>query len=654
MCGICGFVDFARGSNGEAMATRVGAMAAAIAHRGPDGADTWTDPAAGIALGHRRLSIIDLSDEGRQPMHSADGRYVVSYNGEIYNFPELRAELEKLGHGFRGHSDTEVMLAAIVQWGLEGAIGRCVGMFAIALWDRETRKLYLVRDRLGIKPLYYARLGRNFLFGSELKALRVHHAFNAPIDRDVLALYLQRNWIPAPWSIYEGVYKLPPATILELDTTDPEAAPRLTRFWSIDDFVDGAGSDARKDEDLEQELDDLLRLAVRQRMIADVPFGVFLSGGIDSSTVAAMMQAQSGEPIRTFTIGFDNQVYDEARDARAVANHLGTKHSELYLGDDDLRAVLPRLPAIYDEPFADSSQIPTFLVSQMARRDVTVCLAGDGGDEMFGGYNRYLWCDRIMRKTGRLPPAVRRGLAGSLMGVPPHLWTAGFDRINPLLPGRLRQRDAGDKLHKLARALAAEDIGAMYDDILTFWPKGTLTPGASPAADLIGQRENWPSLDDPRRLMMYLDSRAYLPDDLLTKVDRASMAVSLEVRVPMIDHRVVAFSWGLPERLLFAEGKGKHLLRRVLYRYVPPELVERPKWGFQVPVHTWLRGPLREWAEDLLDEAAIRREGWLDPAPIRRQWQQHLSGRYNWQHSLWGVLMFQSWLREETAQANAA
>lgn len=645
MCGICGFLDFTRAGNGEAMAATVTGMAAAIAHRGPDGADAWVDPTAGVALGHRRLAIIDLSDEGRQPMHSADGRYVVSYNGEIYNFPELRGELEVLGHSFRGHSDTEIMLAAIVQWGLEAAIGRCVGMFALALWDRQMRKLFLVRDRLGIKPLYYTRMGRHFLFGSELKALRAHHAFAAEIDRDVLALYLQRNWIPAPWSIYSGVYKLPPATILEFDTTAPRPEPRLSQYWSVDDFIANTGHDTRSDADLEQELDVLLRLSVSQRMISDVPFGVFLSGGIDSSTVAAMMQAQSRDPISTFTIGFDNQVYDEARDAKAVAEHLGTDHHELYLNDDDLRAVLPRLPAIYDEPFADSSQIPTFLVSQMARRDVTVCLAGDGGDEMFGGYNRYLWCDRIMRKTQRLPKALRRVLAGSLNGVPPHLWTAGFDRINPLLPDRLRQRDAGDKLHKLARALAADDVGAMYDDILTFWPPGFLTPGTQPAADLIGDRQGWPALDDPRRLMMYLDTRSYLPDDLLTKVDRASMAVSLEVRVPMIDHRVVAFSWGLPDRMLFSQGRGKHLLRQVLYRYVPPALVERPKWGFQVPVHTWLRGPLRAWAEDLLDERSLRRDGLLDPGPIRRQWQQHLSGRRNWQHSLWGVLMFQSWLR---------
>ncbi len=650
MCGITGYLDLKAEGAAGVMAETVGRMADTLAHRGPDDAGIWCDAAAGIALGYRRLAIIDTSKNGRQPMHSPCARYVICYNGEVYNFPALRQELEEKGHRFRGGSDTEVVLAAISEWGLEAAVHRFVGMFAFALWDRGKRRLHLVRDRLGIKPLYYLHLGDRLLFGSELKALRAHPAFAQGVDRDALALYLVRKWIPAPWSIYEGVRKLPPASILTLDASKAGADPAITTFWSMRQVAEAGLAEPLQapPDEIADELDGLLRDAVRGRMIADVPLGVFLSGGIDSSTVTALMQAQSNRPVRTFTIGFHDQTYNEAADAKAVARHLGTDHTELYLGDDDLRAVLPRLPRIYDEPFADSSQIPTFLVSEMARRDVTVCLAGDGGDEMFGGYNRYLWGSRIAHGTGRLPAPVKAAMGGGLRLLSAAAWTSLFDRIGPFLPPRLRQRDAGGKLHKLADVLSSRDIGDFYGRIMTSWHgAGDVVHGGRAAADLIASADPWGREIDPRRQMMGLDAVSYLPDDLLAKVDRASMAASLEVRVPLIDHRVAAFAWRLPSALLFANGRGKDILRRVLYRYVPERLMERPKWGFQVPTNDWLRGPLKEWAEHLLDEARLRREEYLDPVPIRRLWQQHLSGSHDRQEQLWTVLMFQSWLEEQ-------
>ncbi len=621
-------------------------MADSLHTRGPDDSGVWSDPAAGVALGFRRLSIIDLSPLGHQPMISGNSRYVLTYNGEVYNFRELRADLEAAGVSFRGHSDSEVVLEGFALWGLEATVRRMIGMFALALWDREKRELHLARDRLGIKPLYWGRQGDLYLFGSELKAFRQHPRFAAEIDRDSLASYMRFAYVPTPHSIYRGVRKLEPGTILTLaDGREPKAQT----YWCMADVVRQGRAEPLDIGDAEavDRLDDLLRDAVGRRMVADVPLGAFLSGGIDSSTVVALMQAQSNRPVRSFSIGFHEADFDEAVHAKAVAGHLDTDHTELYVSPERARSVIPMLPRIYDEPFADSSQIPTFLVSELARRHVTVSLSGDGGDELFAGYNRYVLASQIWSSIGWAPAGMRCGVAHALRLLSPESWS----RLFSVLPHRLRPAQAGDKIHKLARVLGAgpDDV---YRRLVSQWdPPDRLVPNAREHKGALfdGHADNL--LPDQLGRMQYLDSITYLPDDILTKVDRASMAVSLEARVPLLDHRVVEFVWRLPKQFKMRNGQTKWLLRRVLDRYVPRNLIERPKMGFGVPIDAWLRGPLRDWAESLLDETRLRQEGFLDPAPIRLSWQEHCSGIRNWHYPLWTVLMFQAWLDENSGNA---
>lgn len=649
MCGISGGLQL--GLNCGEWEDVLSRMGAALRHRGPDDGGVWYDAEAGVGLVHRRLSIVDLSPAGHQPMHSADGRYVISFNGEIYNFTALRRELESYGHGFRGHSDTEVMLAAFSRWGIEAAVKRFIGMFAFAVWDAQARVLYLCRDRAGEKPLYYGWIGDTFLFGSELKALRAHPAWRGEIDRDVLPLFLRYNYVPAPYSIYKGVRKLTPGTILSVS---PDGAARNGNcrpqpYWTAREAAEeGVRHPFRGSaEEAVAELERLLSEVVAGQMVADVPLGAFLSGGIDSSLVVALMQAQSAAPVKTFTIGFHEAGYNEAEFAKAVAAHLKTDHTELYVTPKEAMDVIPRLPTLYDEPFADSSQIPTFLISEMTRRHVTVSLSGDGGDELFGGYNRYLWGRSIWDKIGWVPLRLRRAAAGGVVSISPATWDAAFG----VLPRSLRHATPGDKLHKMAEILSVEDTEAMYRRLVSSWHRpGELVRGGSEPPTALTDDTCWADLADFVQRMMYFDLITYLPDDILVKVDRAAMGVSLETRVPYLDHRVIEFAWRVPLALKIRDGKGKWLLRQVLYKYVPPVLVERPKAGFGVPIDAWLRGPLHEWAEGLLDERRLRREGYFEPGPIRKKWDEHLSGSANWMFCLWSVLMFQSWL-ESVRQA---
>lgn len=651
MCGIAGIAN----CHSRDLSPLVESMVQSIRYRGPDDSGRWCDEQAGVGLGHARLSILDLSPEGHQPMHSVSGRYVISYNGEVYNFGVLRRELEDAGARFRGHSDTEVMLAAIERWGLPQAVTRFVGMFAFALWDRAERTLYLVRDRLGIKPLYYGWAGRSFLFSSELKPLLTYKGFEAETDRGALTSFMRLGYVPAPLSIYRDVYKLMPGCWLAVPVDssqdgfspypdDPDASWKPVRYWDARQVVESGFANPFDGSEAEAlaELDQRLRDAVQLRMIADVPLGAFLSGGIDSSLVVALMQAQSAYPVRTFTIGFHEDGYNEAVYAKKVAQHLGTRHTELYVTPQQAQAVIPRLPAMYDEPFADSSQIPTFLISELARRHVTVALSGDGGDELFAGYNRYFWIRRLWRHLDHLPMPVRRMTAAAIQSVSPHTWARLFEKCERVLPSL---PNPGEKLHKLSALLSLPDPDTMYLDMISLWrdPASVVKHGREPLTAAT-DRTQWAALDDFTLRMMYLDLITYLPDDILTKLDRASMAVSLEARVPLLDHRVVEFAWRLPLQFkIRREGEGKWLLRRLLDRYVPRTLFERPKMGFGIPLDSWLRGPLREWAEDLLDENRLRREGYFLSDPIRKTWKEHLSGRRNWQYLLWNVLMFQAW-----------
>lgn len=661
MCGITGFVGYGGLSSG-AVHTVALRMGEAIRHRGPDDSGIWQDAVAQVALVHRRLSILDLSPAGHQPMVSVSGRYVLVFNGEIYNHLDLRSSLENVGSGgaawvgWRGHSDTETLLAGIQAWGLEETLRRSTGMFAIALWDRQERSLSLARDRMGEKPLYYGRQRGIFLFGSELKALKAHPAFENEINRDAIALQLRHNYIPAPYSIYQGIKKLPPGTILRLDSgaltgcsvvDDMAAKP----YWSLADAVERGRADPFTGSDAEAvvALDGLLRAAVARQMVSDVPLGAFLSGGIDSSTIVALMQSQSTRPVKTFTIGFNEAGYNEAEHAKSVARHLGTEHTELYVTSAQARDVIPRLPALYDEPFSDASQIPTFLVSEMTRQHVTVSLSGDAGDELFGGYNRYLWAKNVNRFFG-LPGFVRRAVVGGLTSLPPATWNKLFSTAGRVTPKRLRYDNPGDKIHKLAGLLGISRKEDIYKHVVSHWhtPGDVVFDASEPRTEI-----SHPNFDlelaGYENRMMYLDAATYLPDDILVKVDRASMAVSLETRVPFLDHQIVEFACKLPLSLKIRHGQGKWILRQLLHNYVPQELIDRPKMGFGVPIEHWLRGPLRDWAESLLDESRLHREGFFNPVPIRQKWAEHLGGKRNWQYQLWNVLMFQAWLEAQRA-----
>ena len=652
MCGIAGVWD-RRTPPAAEITNRLEAMSAALAHRGPDDAGAFVDETTGVGLGHRRLAVIDCSPTGHQPMTSADGRFTVVTNGEIYNYVELRQQLRRAGREFRGTSDTEVLLAGFERWGVRRTLERANAMFAVAVWDAQERCLYLARDRFGEKPLYYGWAGKTLLFGSELKALQAHPEFLPEVDRDALTLYFRHNCIPAPRSVYAGVAKIPPGCLVRIEASCPAGTlPDPEAYWSLADVAE-AGSRGRGDFDLDaalSELDAVLGQAVRIRMRSDVALGAFLSGGIDSSLVVALMQAHGRGKVRTFTIAFDDGAFDESRHAAAVASHLGTAHTELLVTADDALGVIPSLAELYDEPFADSSQIPQAVLARLTRKDVTVALSGDGGDELFGGYNRYAFAAAYWHRLERVPRPARRALAGVLDAFPPGRWDSVAERLSPLLPPRLRVRMPGTKIHKAARVLGAGGLQEVHKLLASHeHDLGRLVLGGREPPTVLDATDSWPALSEPIEQMLYLDTMTYLPDDILTKVDRATMAVALETRLPFLDPAVAELAWRTPFEAKVHQGTGKWILRQLLHRYVPAELVERPKAGFGVPLGQWLRGPLRPWAEELLSPALVRRQGFLAPEPVRTLWEAHQSGRRDAPYELWDVLMFQAWLGAQPA-----
>ena len=640
MCGIAGMVDWRAATSADALRSIADAMIETVRHRGPDAGDVWVEAEGGVALGQRRLAIIDLSPGGAQPMHSADRRFVITFNGEIYNYRDIRRELQAAGHSMRSDSDTEVLLEACALWGVEAAIERAIGMFAFALWDRKTRSLTLARDRLGIKPLYYAASPERILFASQLKAFRPAPHWKPTIDEDAVVGYLRHAYIAQPRTIYREAEKLAPGHIL---TLRGGSTPSPKCFWDLRGIA--VAGQRRNDpvpdpREAADRLDALLRDSVKLRMIADVPLGAFLSGGIDSSTVVALMQAQSTRAVKTFSIGFHESGYDEAQCAKQVAAHLGTDHTEFYVEPRHALDVIPHLADWFDEPFADPSQIPTYLVSELTRKHVTVALSGDGGDELFAGYNRYVWAERLARAVNLVPRPLRGASAAALRALAPQTWNWLFGFV----PAAWRPALPGDKLHKITTLLDNPQPDAIYRRLVSQWehPEEVAAAGREPRGPM------WdPTIArDFRDLvprMQFLDMITYLPDDILTKVDRATMAVGLEGRVPLLDHRVVAYSWSLPLEFKLRGGRSKWLLRQVLDRYVPRSLIDRPKMGFGVPIDAWLRGPLREWAESLLAPARLASDGFVRVEPVRRAWREHLEGSRNWQYPLWTVLMLQAW-----------
>ena len=647
MCGIAGLFDPARATGTDILGRDAGSMADTLVHRGPDDHGLWVDPEGRVALSHRRLAVVDLSPHGHQPMVSADGRWTIVYNGEVYNHADLAKRLVADGAAFRGTSDTEVLLAAVQAWGLTAALEAAEGMFALALWDRRERQLHLVRDRFGEKPLYYGWVGPTLAFASELKAICALPGFTPELDREAVALYLRHNCIPGPHSAYRGIAKLPPGTRVTFGAGDrPGARPAPVPYWSASDAVLAALADpvSGTPDELTDRLEEVLARSVSDRMVADVPVGAFLSGGIDSSVIVALMQRAADRPVRTFTIGFEDKAYDESSDARAVAAHLGTDHTELRVTDATAADVIPELPGIWDEPFADTSQIAVLLVSRLARTQVTVSLSGDGGDELFAGYNRHAYLERLWTQAARLPDPVRRALGSALVRVPPSAVDAAA-RLTDVLPPAYRVRNPATKVAKLGKVLAASGPEDAYLGLVSHWADpGSLVLGASGDGSLAARPSDWPELPSVTEQMLWLDLVGYLPDDILTKVDRAAMATSLETRVPFLDRSVFDLAWRLPMDLKLRDGVTKWVLRQVLYRHVPRELVDRPKMGFGLPVGPWLRGPLRPWAEELLSERRLASQGLLDPAPVRRAWALHLAGRRDLAHELWDVIALQAWL----------
>jgi len=664
MCGIAGFISSRRAL---AWPETLKTITDTLTHRGPDGSGYWLDAQHGIALGHRRLAIVDLTEEGAQPMRSESGRYHLSYNGEIYNFKSLQQELQALGHRFRGHSDTEVLLAGIDQFGLENTVQRIAGMFAFALWDGKLGLLHLVRDRLGIKPLYYARLPDGVVFGSELKALRAFPGFSRSIDREALHLFMRHDYVPSPYTIYENAYKLPPGSILTLPADSQKLAQALSDFspqagahaglapkayWSAEEaYLRGeTAPDLRSDPEIQSSLEQLLSEVVQEHMVSDVSLGGFLSGGIDSSLVAALMQTRASRRVRTFSIGFEEAAFNEAPHAQAVAQHLGTDHTEMYVTSQAARDVIPKLPFFYDEPFADSSQIPTLLLCKLTRQHVTVSLSGDGGDELFAGYPRYFETPKLWEKLNRIPRPLRRVAAGALANLPEQYWSHAMRLAQKRLPSAIRPRAGSSTGKRVGDVFSAGEPDDVYRCHMSHWSdglglvKGTGTQGYPTPLT----RE--PRLGELRsflKRMMQTDTVSYLPDDILVKVDRASMAVSLEARVPLLDHRVLEFAARLPESLLTRDGKGKYPLRQILYQHVPRALIDRPKMGFGIPLSEWLRGPLAAWGRDLCDPNKLKREGYLNPAVVTNAWETHASGAGERHYALWNVLMFEAWLEQE-------
>ena len=646
MCGIAGVLDPISSTSADRLSALASTMAACVEHRGPDDSGLWVDADAGVAFGHRRLAVIDLGAGGAQPMVSSGGRWVLAYNGEIYNHVEVRHRLERAGTRFRGGSDTEVLVAAVERWGLDRALDACEGMFAAALWDRRDRDLHLLRDRFGEKPLYYGWAGKLFAFGSELKALCALPGFDAELNRGAVKSYLRHNCVPAPDTIWRGVHKLRPGHLVTVHEPSQGVLPDQRCYWSAADAVARARQNqlTGSDSEMTDQLEDALSDAVAARMVADVPVGAFLSGGIDSSTIVALMQRQSSRPVRTFTVGFADRSFDESPEAAAVAAHLGTEHTAVHVGDAEAIEVISHLADTWDEPFADVSQIPTYLVSRVARQDVTVSLSGDGGDELFAGYNRHAWLDRVWGRAAFVPAGPRRTVGSALGSIPPGAIDRAA-RATRVLPVGWQVRNPSTKVAKVARVLTAADPEDAYRALTTHWDDATSLVLGNDNGDTADDRSGSPVSDGGiTEQMLWSDLVGYLPDDILTKLDRAAMAVSLETRVPFLDRGILDLAWRLPLDAKLRAGRTKWVLRQVLERHVPAALVERPKMGFGLPIGSWLRGVLAPWAEQLLDERRLRGQGLLDPVPIRRAWDLHRTGRRDLGYELWDVLVLQSWM----------